>query len=105
MFTWLGGERFPQRFGYGNVCHRTPPSRACWMNRLSAMARRSSLPKRIERPSADAYCSAARAASMLAVRAARNAVSAGPELAGGLAASLISDTDGLLVRITPVTQR
>src|SRR6516164_4527647 len=56
------------------------------MNRLSAMARRSSLPKRIESPYADAYCSAARAASMLAVSAARNAVSAVPNLIGALAA-------------------
>jgi hypothetical protein len=71
----------------GNVRsrHRTPPSRACWMNRLSAMARRSSLPKRIDRPCADAYCSAARAASMLAVSAARNAASAVPDLVGVLA--------------------
>src|SRR5208337_4183244 len=80
-----GGERLPQRFGYGNFCHRTPPSRACWMNGLSAMARRSSLPKRIDRPCEDAYCSAARAASMLAVSAARNAVSVAPALAGVLA--------------------
>src|SRR5271165_5577523 len=55
------------------------------MNRLSAIARRSSLPKRIDRPCADAYCSAARAASMLAVSAARNAVSADPDLVDTLA--------------------
>ena len=70
---------------YGNFGHRTPLSRACWMNRLSAMARRSSLPKRIDRPCADAYCSAGRAASMLAVSAARTAVSAVPDLVGALA--------------------
>src|SRR6516165_7368498 len=82
-----GGERLPQHFGYGygHVRHRIPPSRACWMNRLSAIARRSSLPKRTDRPCADAYCSAARAASMLAVSAARNAVSAVLELAVALA--------------------
>src|SRR6516225_4836734 len=56
------------------------------MNRLSAMARRSSLPKRIDRPCADAYCSAASAASMLAVSAARNAVSGVTDLVSALAA-------------------
>jgi hypothetical protein len=35
------------------------------MNRLSAMARTSSLPNLSEKPSAAAYCSAAIAASML----------------------------------------
>src|SRR5215831_18827695 len=39
------------------------------MNRLSAIARKSSLPKRTEKPFAAAYCSAAIAASMLAVSA------------------------------------
>ena len=39
------------------------------MNRLSAMALRSSLPKRTEKPFAAAYCSAAIAASMLATSA------------------------------------
>src|SRR5262249_45062251 len=39
------------------------------MNRLSAMARKSSLPNLTEKPFAAAYCSAAIAASMLAVSA------------------------------------
>src|SRR6516225_8919569 len=52
------------------------------MNWLSAMARKSSLPKRTDRPCAEAYCSAASAASMLDINAARKAVSAVAAVAG-----------------------